>query len=116
MNPLLVNIIAELRGHTGRDNLISSRDLARVLELPHSHGERTVRDLLTQALHDGTLEELEVPLCAIPGQGYFLASDITEAQAYADWCYALASEALRKSSAVRALFRSMGLHLQSSEK
>lgn len=111
MNPDLINIILVLRQHVGRDNIIRALDLAEDAGIRGRSRDRSVRDLLTEALHDGTLEELEVPLCGIPGRGYFLAADIEEAQAYSDWCHALAAEAARKSKAVRGLFGSFGLHL-----
>lgn len=112
MNPSLQRILTLLRSHVGRDNLISAEAIATAIGLPQRDGARIVRDLLSEALHDGTLEDQEIPLCAIPGKGYFLASDIEEAQAYADWCRSLAAEAARKSVAVTTLFKSLGLHLQ----
>ena len=111
-----LKIIGVLRSHVGRENLISSADLARRVGLRPTHA-RQVRDLLSEALHDGTLEELEVPLCAIPGSGYFLAADVEEAQAYHDFLHALATEASRKTTAVKKLFRAaFGIHLNTSTK
>ncbi len=112
MSPALTHIIFILLQHVGRENLISSRELADQAGIRGRSRTRVVRELLSEALHDGTLEELEVPLCAIPGSGYFLAADIEEAQAYSDFCSTLATEAARKSKAVINLFRSLGLHLQ----
>ena len=113
MNPLLTAIILVLRRHVGRDQVISAKAIALEIGLRLSNSDREVREILSEAIEDGSLEELEVPICAIPGQGYFLASDIDEAQAYADLLSLLATEAARKSRNVTALFKSMGLRLQS---
>jgi hypothetical protein len=110
---LTISIVQVLRQHVGRDSIISAQEIATEIGLRQKHGDRLVRELITDALHDGTLELYEIPLCAIPGQGYFLASDIEEAQAYADFCQTLATEAARKTKAIRKLFKGIGLTLTS---
>lgn len=111
MNPSLRKILTLLRSHVGRENLISAESIAMVIGLPQRDGARLVRDLLSEALHDGTLEDQEIPLCAIPGKGYFLASDIEEAQAYLNLLLTLLAESARKARAVAKLFASLGLKL-----
>ena len=112
---VLMSIVEILRAHVGREQIISAREIADEIGLCQKHSDRLVRELITDALHDGTFELYEVPLCAIPGKGYFVASDVEEAQAYADFCHALATEAARKSKAVRALFKGFGLNLTTAK-
>jgi hypothetical protein len=111
MNPLLPKIISLLRSHVGRDRIISAESIAAHIGAPQLDGARVIRDILSEALHDGSLEELEVPLCAIPGRGYFLASSAEEAQAYLNLLVALWVEAARKMRAVARLFLSLGIRL-----
>ena len=106
---LLTEILIALRPHVGRENLISAKELAREVGLDLKDGARKVRQELSDALCDGALEELEIPLCAIPGQGYFIASDYEEAQDYADFLNTLASEAARKLTRTLCLFAGVGL-------
>lgn len=115
MKPLLTAIIIVLRSHVGRDEIISAKAIAEEIGIRIRNGDREVREILSEALDDGSLEELEIPLCAIPGKGYFLAADIDEAQAYADFISSLATEAARKSRNVTALFKSMGLRLNAKQ-
>lgn len=115
MTATLISIVEILRKHVGREEIITAQEIASKIGLTQRHGDRLVRELITDALHDGTLELYEIPLCAIPGKGYFVASDIEEAQAYADFCHVLATEAARKTKAVRKLFKSIGLNLTASK-
>lgn len=111
MNPLFPKIVTLLRSHVGRDRIISAEAIAAHIGAPQLDGARVVRDILSEALHDGSLEELEIPLCAIPGRGYFLASTAEEAQAYLNVLVALWVEAGRKTRAVAKLFASLGIRL-----
>jgi hypothetical protein len=110
MNPLLPQIVDVLRSHVGRDQIISAQAIADQVGANHD-GARLVREILSEALHDGSLERMEVPLCAIPGKGYFLAATAEEAQAYLNLLVALTAEAGRKMRAVARLFASLGIRL-----
>lgn len=111
MHPRFPEIVRLLRSHVGRDRIISAEAIAAHVGVSQVDGARVVRDILSEALHDGSLEELEVPLCAIPGRGYFLASSAEEAQAYLNVLVALWVEAGRKTRAVAKLFASLGIRL-----
>lgn len=116
MSPLDHRIITILWGAIGRDALISSRQIALRVGLRGAHGDRVVRERISEMLSDGTLEDQELPLVAIPGRGYFVPTDIEEAEAYHDLLRTLAAEAARKADAARRLFASVGLHLHSKSR
>jgi hypothetical protein len=74
----LINDIADLlRQHVGRDNAIKSRQIAECLGLPET-ADRTIRD----SIADEDWEARELLVVASPGIGYYVASDISEADAY----------------------------------
>lgn len=99
-------IAAILRGHVGREEALSAPDICRALGWPLKR-EREVRRVIADEapLWEGVL------VCAKPGDGYFVAANIDEAQAYQNWLVALTNKAALKSSAFRASARAMGLHL-----
>ncbi len=108
---LRTRVFSILREHVGRDNIITSAEIARQAGLRAEDASRLIRELITDALHDGTLEELELPVVAVPGSGFFVCSDLEEAEKYVDFLRILASEADRKVKAAQRLFKSFGLHI-----
>lgn len=111
MTPLDTRILDILRTAIGRDNLISSKAIALRVGLRGWHGSRTVRARIEEMLADGTLEDHEIALCAIPGLGYFLPTSFDHAQAYINLLAALAAKATRKLDAAISAFRRVGLHV-----
>lgn len=106
MNPALSKILAILRQHKGRDAYISAPDLARRSGVGDA---RKVRRLLSDAEDDGTLEELEMPVVGIGGQGYFLAADFEDFAMRDNILAQLAFRANRKLKAWRRVSKAHGI-------
>lgn len=101
-----------LRQHVGRDRVISARSIAQEIGLRQRAADRFVRQLIHDALHDGTLEELELHVISVPGKGFFLCADIEESQRYSDLVHLWAWEAVRKAKAVTGMFKAAGLGIK----
>lgn len=114
MDTPLARLLAILRQHAGRENLIGGQELARRAKI--KGGARAVRSILEDALLDGTLEELEVPVASVVGQGYFLCTDFDEAQTYYDFRDGVARRAVSSLKAVHALYAALGLNLKPTRK
>jgi len=105
-----MRVIAALRQHVGRENAASAADLAAAIGLPRRQSRR-IRRIISDALLDGTFEDLEMPLCAAPSAGFFIASTYCEARDYIALCRSLAHEARRKTQALDRLYhKAFGLH------
>ncbi len=99
-------IASILRRHVGREEAIGAPDICRELGWPLKREREVRRIIADQApLWEGVL------VCAKPGDGYFVASNIDEAQAYQNWLNDLTNKAALKSSAFRLSAAAMGLHL-----
>ena len=94
-----------LREHVGRDQIISSREIAAQLGLPPDG--RTVRSIIA----DEDWEDREMLVVAIPGIGYYVANDIAEADAYHMLLCMLRDRATTKLRKFRALTERLGIHL-----
>ena len=96
-------IAAILSQHIGREQAITAPAICA--ELGWSEGrERLVRQIIAS----------ESPLwpvlvCGVPGQGYFIAEDIAEAEQYENWLSDLARDAAAKVTSFRESARRMGI-------
>lgn len=108
---LIIRIAQILRQHRGRENCITSVTIAR--RLGYSPGfAREIRRTIAGAQNDGTWEELELPVLAIPGGGYFVGRGIEEFLCYHRTLSALKAEAARKVPAFEKLAKSCGFNLR----
>jgi len=96
-----------LRQHQGRENAIRSREIAERIGLPPS-ADRAIRE----AIADEDWEARELLVVAIPGCGYYVATDIAEADAYVLFLTMLRDRAVAKLSKFRTAARLLGIHLQ----
>lgn len=74
---LIQQIAGVLRQHVGRENTVTSLQIADALGLPPT-AERTIR----HAIADEDWESHELLVVAIPGLGFYIAADIEECNAY----------------------------------
>ena len=103
----LTRILAVLAGHYGRENAISAPEMERLTAIP----ERSIREELSIAYEDGTLEELELPAVGLPGVGFFLATHIEDFQEAYDHGARVRAAWDRKLEGIRKLAATFGLHL-----
>jgi hypothetical protein len=103
----LTRILAVLDGHYGRDNAISAPEMEKLTGIP----ERSIREELSIAYDDGTLEELEMPAVGLPGVGFFLATHIEDFQEAYDQGARVRDAWNRKLEGIRKLAAAFGLHL-----
>ena len=99
-------IFAIIRQHDGAPNAITAPQICRELGWRKSR-QRTVRQIISDesALWEGW------PVCAIPGQGYFIAQSIEELMSYDNWLADLLTRSCNKLNAFRAAVRKMGIRL-----
>lgn len=74
---LIQQIARVLSQHVGRENTVTSVQIADALGLPPT-AERTIRN----AIADEDWESHELLVVAIPGLGYYVAADLEECNAY----------------------------------
>jgi len=103
---MIDKIAAVLRQHVGRESVITARGIARRLRLPESY-ERAVRD----AIADEDWEPREMLVVAIPGIGFYVASDIAEADAYHALLCILRDRAAAKVEKFRRTAAKLGIRL-----
>lgn len=96
-----------LRQHQGRENAIRSREIAKLIGLAPS-ADRTIRE----AISDEDWEVRELLVVAIPGFGYYVATDIAEADAYVIFLTMLRDRAAAKLTKFQTTARRLGIHLQ----
>jgi hypothetical protein len=99
-------IFAIIRQHDGAANAITAPQICRELGWRKSR-ERTVRQIIADeaAFWEGW------PVCAIPGQGYFVAESIEELMSYDNWLADLVDRSSDKLKAFRAALKKMGIRL-----
>ena len=74
---LIQQISGVLRQHVGRENTVTSMQIAEAIGLKPS-AERQIRE----AIADEDWESHELLVVAIPGLGYYVAADLEECNAY----------------------------------
>jgi hypothetical protein len=99
-------IFAVLRQHVGAANAITGPQLCRALGYRKSM-ERAIRRIIA----DESARWEGWPVCAIPGQGYFIAESIEELMSYDNWLADLLERSTNKLQAFRAAVRKMGIRL-----
>lgn len=99
-------VFAIIRQHDGAENAITAPQICRQLGWRRSR-ERLVRQLIADesAAWEGW------PVCAIPGQGYFVAQSIEELMSYDNWLAELLTRSTDKLNAFRAAVKKMGIRL-----
>lgn len=96
-----------LRQHVGRDSAIKSSEIAA--ELNHAIDARTIREIIA----DEDWEVREMLVVGIPGIGYYVASDLSEADAYHAFLSILHDRAAEKLQRFRDAAKKLGLHIAS---
>lgn len=96
-----------LRSHRGRESAITSAEIARELQLPRS-AERTIRETIS----DEDWEEREMLVVAVPGFGFYLATDASEVDAYHALLCSLRDRAAAKVTTFVAACRRAGISLE----
>ncbi len=110
INPDKVRAI--LAKHRGKENIISATRICLKLGLDLRQDREVRRVIKEQARAWSTREEPFI-VCGVPGLGYFVAQDIEEAQATADWLFHLKEAAIAADGDFRSICRKSGLHLDS---
>lgn len=95
-----------LRQHIGRENAIKSRHIAADLGLP-PNADRLIRDTIA----DEDWEAREMLVVAIPGIGFYVATDIAEADAYHALLCILRDRAAAKVEKFRRTAAKLGIHI-----
>lgn len=99
-------VFAIIRQHNGAGQAITAPQICREL------GWRTSRErVVRQIIADESASWEGWPVCAIPGQGYFVAESIEELMSYDNWLAELVSRSTNKLKAFRAALQRMGVRL-----
>lgn len=111
-------ILSVIRGHVGRENAISARDICLELGWSPKARERLVRRIVADESALWTVPggvdagRAAVLVCAAASRGdsgYFVAADFEEAETYYNWLLSLAAVANRKVFNFREACSKMGI-------
>lgn len=108
-------VYAVLRQHTGEAEAISSRQICRELRWPLSR-ERLVRRLIKDESPLWSKEGQQLPVCSVPGRGFFVAASIDEAVARYNWLHDLAVEAGRTRDDFATICTGLGLNVRTARR
>jgi hypothetical protein len=100
-------ILAALVGRHGREHAIPAPEMERLTGIP----ERAIREELSIAYDDGTLEERELPAVGLPGIGFFLANRFEDFQEAHDAAYHMRATFDRRVQGIKRLAAKFGIHL-----
>lgn len=106
---LPIRIHQVIRARRGADQAITTQEICRTLGLP-LRSEREIRRQIEE--HSPRWPEL---VCAIPGRGYFVATEFEEAERYDNWLSQLVNRALCKRKTFRAAAARLGLRVPSEK-
>lgn len=101
-------VFSIVRQHCGAAAAVSSPQICRELGWDPTARERLVRQLIADEapFWDG------LPICSIPGRGYFVPESIEELATYHNWLSALAERAKNKVHYFRDHCRKAGINLK----
>ena len=99
-----------VRRHIGAANAINAVQICAELDWPETR-EREVRRIIA----DESMMWEGMPVCGIPGKGYFVGETIDELETYDNYLTDLLARSTNKRNAFRQALRKMGIRFPLGE-